>query len=125
LKKQKERLEKNLPAVIMQMNKAQENERAKKRMRLNLPQPQITDRELELLSKMGYVPETDENEQSEGYPSVHLPFIIIHYSLFIIHYSLFIIHYSLFIIHYSLFIIHYSSFIILNSHIIFCIHAHI
>jgi hypothetical protein len=76
LKKQREKLEKNLPAVIMQMNKAQENERVRKRMKLTLPQPQITDRELELLAKMGYVPETDEDE-SQGTIEIHFLCLIV------------------------------------------------
>lgn len=46
-KKQKVKEMKDLPAAIMQINKLNDPEQVRKRSKLMLPEPQITDRELE------------------------------------------------------------------------------
>lgn len=45
--------EKNMPAMIDQLNKRNELEQARKRTRLSLPQSQLTDQELEELTRLG------------------------------------------------------------------------
>lgn len=49
--KQKRREERNLPAAIMQLNKLTEPEQVRKRQKLQMPEPQIKDRDLEQLAK--------------------------------------------------------------------------
>eukprot|EP00002_Diphylleia_rotans_P019046 TRINITY_DN3687_c0_g1_i1.p1 TRINITY_DN3687_c0_g1~~TRINITY_DN3687_c0_g1_i1.p1 ORF type:complete len:771 (-),score=197.30 TRINITY_DN3687_c0_g1_i1:470-2782(-) len=56
-RKEKRKVETNLPAVIMQMNKLNDGPTITKRSKLVLPSPQITERELEEISKMGSLPE--------------------------------------------------------------------
>eukprot|EP01103_Thecamoeba_quadrilineata_P014089 TRINITY_DN4091_c0_g1_i1.p1 TRINITY_DN4091_c0_g1~~TRINITY_DN4091_c0_g1_i1.p1 ORF type:complete len:815 (-),score=222.43 TRINITY_DN4091_c0_g1_i1:45-2489(-) len=47
---------KNLPAAIMQINKLNDPEQICKHTQLNLPAPQLSDRELEQIAKLGYEP---------------------------------------------------------------------
>lgn len=51
-KRAKTREQKNLPAAIMQINKLNDPEQVRKRFKLSLPTPQITDEELEQIAKM-------------------------------------------------------------------------
>jgi pre-mRNA-splicing factor CDC5/CEF1 len=51
-KKQRIKETKNLPAAVMQINKLNDPEQVRKRSKLILPEPQITDRELEEIAKM-------------------------------------------------------------------------
>ncbi|KAL6067608.1 CDC5 cell division cycle 5-like protein [Balamuthia mandrillaris] len=59
---------KDMPAHIMQINRMNDpDSRLQRRSKLNLPAPQITDRELEDIAKMGYnaAPSMDEDEEEE------------------------------------------------------------
>jgi len=61
-KRAKIREQKNMPAAIMQINKLNDPEQVRKRAKLSLPTPQITDEELEQIAKM----EENGMVQAEG-----------------------------------------------------------
>ena len=47
---------KDLPAFLMQVNKLTDPEQVRQRTKLKLPEPQVTDAELETIAKLGYNP---------------------------------------------------------------------
>ncbi|KAJ7299642.1 hypothetical protein O6H91_Y188100 [Diphasiastrum complanatum] len=59
---------KDAPAAVMQVNKLNDPEAVRKRSKLMLPPPQISDRELEEIAKMGYASDvlSNDEELTEG-----------------------------------------------------------
>lgn len=57
---------KNAPAAVMQVNKLNDPEAVRKRSKLMLPAPQISDAELEEIAKMGYAKDFIEAGSEEG-----------------------------------------------------------
>lgn len=58
----------NAPAAVMQVNRLNDPEAVRKRSKLMLPPPQISDRELEEIAKMGYASDliTGDEDTGEG-----------------------------------------------------------
>jgi len=70
----KEKMEKNLPEVVMQMNKSRLSESLRKRAKIIMPDPQISDQEISEISKTGYVSEEDNgNEATKMLISNYMP----------------------------------------------------
>ncbi len=65
VKKQKKKEKTNLPDVIMQINKLNDPDQIRARTRLVLPAPQLSDKELEEIAKMGAEEEKLSNETSD------------------------------------------------------------
>lgn len=57
---------KNAPAAVMQVNRLNDPEAVRKRSKLMLPEPQISDIELEEIAKMGYAKDFIEAGSEEG-----------------------------------------------------------
>jgi pre-mRNA-splicing factor CDC5/CEF1 len=72
--KVKDRFEKNLPEALKQVSQVTEPEHIRKKMKMNLPTPQLTDQELETITKMGYTPDEDEsNPATQSLLSTYAP----------------------------------------------------
>ncbi len=72
--KVKDRFEKNLPEALKQVSQVTEPEHIRKKLKMNLPTPQLTDQELETISKMGYTPDEDEsNPATQSLLSTYAP----------------------------------------------------
>eukprot|EP01125_Pyxidicula_operculata_P011502 TRINITY_DN3766_c0_g1_i1.p1 TRINITY_DN3766_c0_g1~~TRINITY_DN3766_c0_g1_i1.p1 ORF type:complete len:845 (-),score=300.09 TRINITY_DN3766_c0_g1_i1:100-2634(-) len=67
INKMKEKMEKNLPAAVMQINKATSIDAARRKSKLVLPDAQLTEEEIRQIAEMGYDPDNqDENEDDFG-----------------------------------------------------------
>ncbi|CAB4038933.1 cell division cycle 5 [Paramuricea clavata] len=64
--KMKKRKESDLPGAVMQINKLNNPDHIKKRSKLVLPRPQVSDAELEEVVKMGFASETARASVEEG-----------------------------------------------------------
>lgn len=62
-KRQREKEKRNLPETIMQKNRLHDISQMHKRTKLSMPEPQITDKELEEIAKVGAIP-SDLPQQS-------------------------------------------------------------